>query len=69
MTQLKVYTTLALNSKAGNANLGLSQSCAGISFKSQVIYFIVYVTRYLGMPSLGKKLYPLRFLRLGRPLC
>jgi ER lumen protein retaining receptor len=26
----------------------LLQSCSGISFKSQALYFIVYVTRYLG---------------------
>lgn len=26
----------------------LAQSCAGISFKSQALYLIVYVTRYLG---------------------
>ena len=25
------------------------QSCSGISFKSQALYLIVYVTRYLGM--------------------
>ena len=24
------------------------KSCSGISFKSQVLYFIVYITRYLG---------------------
>lgn len=28
--------------------LTLVQSCAGISFKSQALYFFVYVTRYLG---------------------
>lgn len=27
------------------------QSCSGISFKSQVLYLIVYVTRYLGMAN------------------
>ncbi len=27
------------------------QSCAGISFKSQVLYLIVYIMRYLGAPS------------------
>ncbi len=26
------------------------QSCSGISFKSQVLYLLVYVTRYLGRP-------------------
>lgn len=25
------------------------QSCSGISFKSQALYMLVYVTRYLGM--------------------
>jgi len=25
------------------------QSCSGISFKSQALYFIVYVTRYLDL--------------------
>ena len=28
------------------------QSCSGISFKSQVLYLLVYVTRYLGMAPL-----------------
>ena len=27
------------------------QSCAGISFKSQVLYLVVYVTRYLGLTA------------------
>jgi len=27
------------------------QSCSGISFKSQALYFFVYVTRYLGKES------------------
>lgn len=27
------------------------QSCSGISFKSQCLYFLVYFTRYLGMQS------------------
>lgn len=26
----------------------LSQSCSGLSFKSQVLYLLVFVTRYLG---------------------
>lgn len=26
------------------------QSCSGISFKSQALYMLVYVTRYIGMP-------------------
>ena len=30
------------------ADTTLLQSCAGISFKSQALYLIVYVTRYLG---------------------
>ena len=28
------------------------QSCSGISFKSQVLYLLVYVTRYLGTRAL-----------------
>jgi ER lumen protein retaining receptor len=27
------------------------QSCSGISFKSQALYLIVYITRYLGEPA------------------
>lgn len=29
------------------------QSCSGISFKSQALYLMVYVTRYLGMSPLA----------------
>lgn len=28
-----------------------SQSCSGLSFKSQVLYLMVFVTRYLGEPG------------------
>jgi hypothetical protein len=29
------------------------QSCSGLSFKSQVLYLLVFVTRYLGMFALA----------------
>jgi hypothetical protein len=32
------------------------QSCSGISFKSQALYLLVYVTRYLGeVPNLVER--------------
>ena len=36
--------------KLSKADATNSQSASGISFKSQVLYLLVYVTRYLGTP-------------------
>ena len=39
------------------------QSCSGISFKSQALYLIVYVTRYLGQSPFSESLRVRRVLK------
>jgi ER lumen protein retaining receptor len=51
IVQLKVRSTIEPERRPIRESLTPStQSCSGISFKSQVLYLIVYFTRYLGMP-------------------
>lgn len=50
IVQLKVRSPLIASHPTPTALISI-QSCSGISYKSQALYLIVYVTRYLGTPS------------------
>lgn len=59
IVQLKVRSPSPNKTNQASTTLTNHQSCSGISFKSQVLYLIVYVTRYLGtLPTLRSPLPP-----------